>query len=153
MKKYLLLTILAISIGFFMGKLFLEQYDNYEGLKLTSSNGEILYFINYGEYDSFDDMEHNTLSLENYIYNVINNKYYVYVGITNNKDNLVKINNLFSKMGFNVITEEFLVTNKKFLEVLKNYDDIISNTDDEVVLSSICSQILAKYEEIVVNDG
>ena len=56
-------------------------------------------------------------------------------------------------MGFNVITEEFLVTNKKFLEVLKNYDDIISNTDDEVVLSSICSQILAKYEEIVVNDG
>ena len=62
MKKYLLLTILAISIGFFMGKLFLEQYDNYEGLKLTSSNGEILYFINYGEYDSFDDMEHNTQS-------------------------------------------------------------------------------------------
>ena len=81
MKKYLLLTILAISIGFFMGKLFLEQYDNYEGLKLTSSNGEILYFIKYGEYDSFDDMEHNTLNLENYIYNVINNKYYVYVSI------------------------------------------------------------------------
>ena len=98
-------------------------------------------------------MEHNTLNLENYIYNVINNKYYVYVGITNDKDNLVKLNNFFSKMGFNVITEEFLITNKKFLEVLKNYDDIISNTDDEVVLSSICSQILAKYEEIVVNDS
>ena len=45
MKKYLLLTILAVSIGFFMGKLFLEQYDDYEGIKLTSTNGEILYFI------------------------------------------------------------------------------------------------------------
>lgn len=153
MKKYLLLTILAISIGFFMGKLFLEQYDNYEGIKLTSSNGEILYFIKYGEYNNTDEMEKETLNLENYIYNVINNKYYVYVAITNDKDNLVKLNNYFSKMGYNVISEEFLITNKKFLEVLKNYDEIIKNTDDEVVLSSICSQVLAKYEEIVVNDG
>ena len=153
MKKYILLTILAISIGFFMGKLFLEQYDNYEGIKLTSSNGEILYFIKYGEYNSADEMEQGTLNLENYIYNVINNRYYVYVGITNDKDNLVKLHDYFSKKGFNVLTEEFLITNKKFLEVLKNYDDIIKTTDDEVVLSSICSQVLSKYEEIVVNDG
>ena len=153
MKKYLLLTILAISIGFFMGKLFLEQYDNYEGIKLTSSNGEILYFIKYGEYNSLDDMEKNTLNLENYIYNVINNKYYVYIAITNDNDNLVKLNNYYSKMGYNVITEEFLITNKRFLEVLKNYDEIIKATDDEMVISSICSQILSKYEEIVVNDG
>ena len=152
MKKYILLTILAISIGFFMGKLFLEQYDNYEGIKLTSTNGEILYFIKYGEYNTADEMEKATLNLENYIYNVINNRYYVYVGITNDKDNLVKLHNYFSKMGINAITEEFLITNKEFLEVLKNYDEIIKTTDDEVVLSSICSQILSKYEEIVVND-
>ena len=151
MKKYILLTILAISIGFFMGKLFLEQYEGYDGIKLTSSNGEILFFIKYGEYNSADEMEKDTLNLENYIYNVINDKYYVYVGITNDKDNLVKLTNYFSSKGYNVITEEFLITNKAFLEELKNYDEIIKTTDDEIVLSSICSQILTKYEEIVVN--
>ena len=96
-------------------------------------------------------MEHGTITLSNYIYNEINNKFYVYIGITNDKDNLVKLTNYFSKLGYNVYTEEFLVTNSRFLEVLKNYDSILNNTDDDVVIASISSQVLTKYEEIVVN--
>lgn len=151
MKKYFILVVLAVAIGFFMGKTFLEQYDSFEGIKLTSSNGEILYFIKYGEYSSMEEMEHGTITLSNYIYNEINNKFYVYIGITNDNDNLVKLTNYFSKLGYNVYTEEFLVTNNRFLEVLKNYDSILKNTDDDVVIASISSQVLTKYEEIVEN--
>lgn len=153
MKKVLILVVLAITIGFFMGKIFLEQYDGYNGIQMTSSNGEILYFIKYAEYQTEEEMEHGTINLTNYIYNEINGSYYVYIGITNDNDNLVKLINYYSNMGYNVYTEEYLVTNKKFLEALKNYDSILKNTDDSVVISSISNQVLSKYEEYVLNDS
>ena len=52
-------------------------------------------------------------------------------------------------MGYNTFTEEYLVTNKEFLKELENYDAILSTTEDDVVISSINSQVLEKYEEIV----
>ena len=53
------------------------------------------------------------------------------------------------KNKYKTITEEFLVTNKDFLEELLNFDTIIASTDDEVVLSSVSSLVLEKYEELV----
>lgn len=151
MKKNLIIVLCAIAIGFFMGKTFLEQYEGYNGIKVTSSSGEILYFIKYGEYETMEEMESETISLSNYIYNEVNDKYYVYIGITKNKDNLIKLNNYFNSLGYIVYTEEFLVTNESFLKMLENYDSILANTDDSVVISSISNQILTKYEECVIN--
>lgn len=151
MKKNLIIVLCAIAIGFFMGKTFLEQYEGYNGIKVTSSSGEILYFIKYGEYETLEEMESETISLSNYIYNEVNDKYYVYIGITKNKDNLIKLNNYFNSLGYIVYTEEFLVTNESFLKMLENYDSILANTDDSVVISSISNQILTKYEECVIN--
>ena len=37
----------------------------------------------------------------------------------------------------------------RFLSELENYENILSNTDDSVVISSISSLILEKYEELV----
>lgn len=134
-----------------MGKIFLEQYDKYEGLRITSNEGEILYFIRIGVYDSIEALEKNTISLANYIYNEIEGKYYVYVGITRNSKNLIKINNYFSSLGYNTITEEFLVTNTNFLKELANYDNILEGTEDDIVISSVTNLILSKYEEVVIN--
>lgn len=151
MKKNVIIVLCAIAIGFFMGKTFLEQYEGYNGIKVTSSSGEILYFIKYGEYETMEEMESETISLSNYIYNEVNDRYYVYIGITKNKDNLIKLNNYFNSLGYIVYTEEFLVTNESFLKMLENYDSILANTDDSVVISSISNQILTKYEECVIN--
>lgn len=151
MKKYFLLIILAISIGFFMGKTFLEQYDGYKGIRIASSTGDIVYFIKYGEFNSYDEMEKETISLSNYIYNEVNGKFIVYVGITDSNSNLIKLTNYYNKLGYNTITEEYLITNQQFLNILKDYDAILENTDDEVVITSISSQILTKYEEYVNN--
>lgn len=134
-----------------MGKIFLEQYDKYEGLRLTSNEGEILYFLRIGVYDSLDILEKDTISLANYIYNEIDGKYYVYVGVTRNSKNLIKISNYFSSLGYNTITEEFLVTNSNFLKELENYDNILDGTEDEIVISSVTNLVLSKYEELVIN--
>ena len=94
-------------------------------------------------------MEKGTLSLVNYIYTIIDDKYYVYIGITRSSDNLIKLNNYFSSLGYKTITEEFVITSQEFLSELENYENILSNTDDSVVISSISSLILEKYEELV----
>ena len=118
MKKYFLSIFIALIVGFFLAKTFLE-------------------------------MEKKTLSLTNYIYRENNGQYDVYIGITKDADNLIKMNNYFSSIGYHTITEEFLVTNPTFLKSLQNYDMILQGTDDGVVISSISSQILEKYEEYV----
>jgi len=149
MKKYLFFVSLAIVIGFFMGKTFLEQYDGYRGIKFSSSSGDIIYFIKYGEYDSILDMEKGTINLQDYIYNENNGKYYVYIGITNNQDNLAKLTDYFKSLNYSISTEEYLVTNQKFLDELKNFDNILHDTDDYIAIASISNQVLNKYEEIV----
>ena len=131
MRKYFIFACLAIAIGFFMGKTFLEQYDGYRGIRKTSSTGEILYFIKYGEYSSQEEMERETINLENYIYNFNNGIFYVYIGITKSQDNLLKLINYYNNRGFITSTEEYLITNETFLNELNNYDNILNNTEDD----------------------
>lgn len=152
MKKYILSISLALIIGMIFGNFFLKQYEAYEGIKITSNEGESLYFIRYNIYDSIEEMEKGTISLVNYVYTVIDDKYYVYIGITKRADNLIKLNNYFSSLGYKTITEEFLITDTEFLLELENFDNILFNTDDSVVISSVSSLVLERYEELV-NDG
>lgn len=149
MKKYLFSILIALIVGFFLAKMFLEQYDSYQGIRFTSNNGETLYFIKFKSYSSKEEMEKNTLSLTNYIYHQNNENYDVYIGLTGESENLIKLNNYFSSLGYTTFTEEYLVTNKDFLKELKNYDTILLGTEDTVVIDSINSQILEKYEEFI----
>ena len=96
-------------------------------------------------------MEKETIALENYVYNINENMYYVYVGITKNKDNANKIVNHYKKLGYETIIKEYEISNSNFLEQLTNYDSLLLSTNDSTVISSLISQVLAKYEEVVIN--
>lgn len=150
MKKYFYTFMIALIIGFFLCNFFINQYDKYEGIKV-SAKGEKLYFIQYGVFSNIESMEENTMNLQNYVYNQKDNMYYVYVGITKEKENADKIINYYKKNGYDTIIKEFEIVNKQFLELLINYDTILKNTSDETVISSIINQVLMKYEEVVIN--
>lgn len=150
MKKYLFTFLIALVIGFFLSNFFIKQYDNYTGIKVNSY-GDELFFIQYGVFSSLESMERETIALENYVYNINEDKYYVYVGITNKEENANKIINYYKNLGYETIIKQYQINNKKFLEELKEYDNIISNTNDLTVLSSLISQVLMKYEEVVIN--
>lgn len=150
MKKYLLTFLCAIIIGFFLATFFINQYDDYEGIKV-SGTGEELYFIQYGVFSSQESMEENTISLQNYVYNIDDNLYYVYVGITKKEENANKIINYYKKLGYDAIIKKFSITNEKFLNEIKNYDDVLNGTEDETAISSIINQVLIKYEEVVIS--
>ena len=150
MKKYIFTFFIALVIGFFLCNTFLKQYNDYQGIKV-SSNGEKLYFVQYGAYSSLDSLEENTINLQNYVYNEQNNLYYVYVGITKLKENANKIVKYYNDLGYDAIIKEFDITNKNFIESLSNYDDVLKNTTDKTAIASLISQVLSKYEEVVIN--
>ena len=150
MKKYLFTFIVALVIGFFLSNLFLKQYNDYAGIKV-SGTGEKLYFIQYGVFSSLESLEENTIGLQNYVYTELDGLYYVYVGITKLKENADKIVKYYTDLGNDTIIKSFDVTNKEFLEQIINYDDVLKNTDDKTVIASIINQILVKYEEVVIN--
>jgi len=151
MKKYLVPVVIALIIGVFLGRFFLEQYDAFDGIRMVSSNGESLYFIKYGEFNSREELERQTMALSSFIYSVIDDVYHVYIGITGDSRNLIKLNNFYSGLGYQTTTEVFLVTNSRFLRELANFDNILRGTDDDVVLTTISNLILEAYEELVIN--
>lgn len=149
MKKTLFVILTALIIGFFLGSFFIKKYSGNLNLVIANSASEV-YFIQYGVFSDFDSMEKNTINLENYIYKEELDKYYVYVGITKNKDNCFKMQNFYSQLGYNTIVKSYFINNSDFLKILDDYDEIISKIEDNTVLSSVMSQVLSKYEEVVI---
>lgn len=152
MKKYFLSIVLGLLIGFFLSKSLFEKYNDYTGIKKVSQEGELAYFVKYGEYDSLKELEKNTIKLTNYIYTEESDKFIVYIGMTFSKDNLNKLQNYFKKSGYKVSSSEYIINNKEYINYLRNADKLIENSTDDTVIGEVCSQILSKYEELVINE-
>ena len=150
MKKYFYTFIIALMIGFFLSYYFIIQYDDYNGIKVSSVADE-LYFIQYGVFSSLESMESETISLTNYVYSKNDDKYYVYIGITNNSDNVNKIVSYYKDLGYETIIKKYQVNNKNFIESVKEFDNILLETTDKTVINSIINQTLIKYEQEVIN--
>lgn len=148
MKKYFKTFILASIIGFFLGIMCIKQYKDTASIKVVGSTNT-LYFIQYGVFSSKENMEENTINLQNYIYNINEELYYVYVGITKDKDNANKIVMYYQDLGYSTIIKEYDVNNKEFIKEINNLDDILRNTEDSTVIGSISNQSLEKYESVV----
>lgn len=150
MKKYFYTFIIALMIGFFLSYYFIIQYDDYKGIKVSSVSDE-LYFIQYGVFSSLESMESETIALTNYVYSKNDDKYYVYIGITNNSDNVNKIVSYYKDLGYETIIKKYQVNNKNFIESVKEFDNILLETTDKTVINSIINQTLIKYEQEVIN--
>lgn len=150
MKKYFLTISISVIIGFFLSIFLLNQYKDYNGIKVYNE-GEEYIFLELGTYNSSEEMEKNAINLENYVYRKDNNKYYMYVGITKNKDNATKMKKYYESKSLNVEEKIFYISNKKFNESIENLDNILVNSNDEVVINEIINQGLNKYEEIILN--
>ena len=123
MKKNIVPIISALLVGFLLAKFTIEQYDKKEKLKTVFSEFEKVYFIQQGVYSTKESMEENMSDFSYYIYNLDEDKYYTYIGITRNKENCDKLKGFFEKMGYITYIKEFDVDNVAFIEVLNQYDN------------------------------
>lgn len=151
MKKYVTPIFLALLVGFFLGKFMFNQYDDKQMLTPVFSSGENIYFIQQGVYSNLESVKENLKSFNNYIYTIINSKYYVFIGITKNEENLQKMQEFYQQLGYNTYVKEFKVSNETFLKSLSNYDNVLLNTDNKDTIKTLIDQVLTKYKELVVD--
>lgn len=155
MKKNVILILSAIILGLYMGNNFLSQYKGNQNKKESiqvSTQTETLYFLQAGVYSNLDNVKKNSEKFKYYIYKQENDLYFVFIGITKNSDNANKLKDYYNSLGYDIYVKEYDVTNVAFLEVLDQYDQLLSQTADSETYETLCSHILGKYEELVLND-
>ena len=74
-----------------------KQYDGLRTIIPVNAETKTLYFIQQGVYSSIENVEKNTTSFPNYIYQQESDKYYVYIGITKYKENAEKIKEYYKQ--------------------------------------------------------
>jgi len=152
MKKYIISIALALIVGLIFGKFMLRQY-NFEGKIIpVINNSRNAYFIQQGVYSSKESMEKNLKAIPYYIYGVDNEKYYVYIGITFMNENVDKIKGYYEQKGYDIYVKQININNENFSVVLEQYDGLLKESSDPEVIGTICSQVLNKYEELVLRN-
>ena len=142
MKKYLIIIIISLFIGFLFSYYVIKEYD--DAVLPTFLNGKTVYLVQQGIYSNYDNMINNTKAIDNYIYEVKNDLYYVYVGMSLSKDNAMKIQNIYE---FET-TIATITLNNEFIKTIEQYDSLLSETNDKDAIKEICKQLLSKYKSV-----
>ncbi len=145
--KYLFLLFLACWFGYiFYNYLFHEYNDTTIPISVTSKE---LYFLQYGAYSSYENMQKAVMPLSDYTYISDDKYYYAFVCITADYENMLKVKDYYKSIGYNLYSKQIEVTSSSFLESLSQYDLLLSETSEEQTIPTICSQGLLSYEEEV----
>jgi len=137
----------SILVGFLFGKVI---FNNYEDNTVNAFNeGEKLYFIEIGEYESETDVK-KIKNVDDFLTILENDTYKVYVGITKSKENSQKIKEFYSDTYNNISVREKYVDNETFIIQLKEYDKVVSIITKLDDLSSVQKIIFSNYEEMVL---
>ena len=146
MKKYLLTIIVSLLVGFLLSFYMLKEYEKTDIFPVFNES-ETAYLIQQGVYSSMESMQENTTHLTDYIYSVIDDMYYVYIGISLDSSNVNKLQEYYKSKDINTIIKTTTLTDQEFIETLRQYDMVLNNTSDEDTIKEICKQVLSKYKE------
>ena len=141
MKKNIIIVItLGILSGYLFGHLI---YKNYDGKEYLDQDGNI-YYIQYGVYTSSEAALANTFNLNTYVIRELDDKYYVYLGITTSYDAALKIQNFYKDKDIHTYIRSDYVENSETLSKLKEYDLRLSESNT--------SQVEAVIKEIFTSE-
>ena len=146
MKNKLIIALILIISGIIVGNNLYSKVD-FKLLKTFKENNDF-YLLQLGTYDSKEDMQRDTRDINPKVYEIKNNKYYVYVGISSNINNINKIKDIYSEE--ELTTKVINIKDEEFIANLRQFDILIDNTNnkdevltiEEVVLSSFNKKIL-----------
>jgi len=146
MKKYLLTIIISLLVGFLLSFYMLKEYESIDIIPVFNTK-ETAYLVQQGVYSSMESMQENTSHLTDYIYSVIDNMYYVYIGISLESDNVEKIQEYYKNKDINTIIKTTTISDNDLINSLKQYDIVLKETDEEETIKEIIKQTLSKYKE------
>ena len=146
MKKYLTTIIISILVGFLLSYYMLKEYESVDIIPVFNVK-ETAYLVQQGVYSSMESMQENTSFLTDYIYSVIDNMYYVYIGISLESDNVSKIQEYYKNKDINTIIKTTTISDTELLNSLRQYDMVLKETNEEETIKEIIKQTLSKYKE------
>lgn len=144
MKKYIITIIISLLIGFLLSNQLLNNYN--QNILNVFNESKTAYLIQQGVYSTLESMKKNTSNLPNYIYSNIDNMYYVYIGITLDSENVVKLQNYYKNKNIDTIIKTTTINEKNIISSLEQYDIFLKNTTDESTIKEIIKQVLEKYK-------
>lgn len=148
MKK-LFPIITAIIIGICLARFMFNQYTYGANVSTVFNNGTKVYFLQQGVYSTMESMQSSLGSFTYYIYNLNDDKYYVYVAITKLEENVNKLKDYYNELGYSIYVKEININNSDFLNILEQYDALLNKTTEKNVIDAITVQSLKKYEELM----
>lgn len=146
MKKYLLTIIISLLVGFLLSFYMLKEYESIDIIPVFNTK-ETAYLVQQGVYSSMESMQENTSHLTDYIYSVIDNMYYVYIGISLESDNVEKIQEYYKNKDINTIIKTTTISDNDLINSLKQYDMVLKETSEEETIKEIIKQTMSKYKE------
>lgn len=123
-----------------------------EKLVNTFSEGKTYYFIQEGVYSSKEIMTENTKDIQVKTVDTLNDKQYVYLGITRDNNNAKKIKDIYEKKGYQIYIKEQNLSNEEFYNNVTQFDILVNSTDKASEILTIEEVVLANYEELIKKD-
>lgn len=150
MKKTLILGITFILLGIVVGTILRGEYQ--EEILDVFGTGKNYYFLQEGVYSTEENLEENIKNLDAKLIIEEEGKYYVYLGITQVKENAEKIKKIYEKDGYQIYIKERNISNEEFYNNVSQFDLLIQSTDNSEEILAIEEVVLANYEEIIKKD-
>ena len=139
-KNVIIVIVLGILTGFLFGNLI---YKNYSGIEYLNEDGNI-YYVQYGVYTSQDAALSNASNLDNYLIQEMDDKYYVYLGVTTNYNTALKIQNLYNEQDIHTYIRSDYVSNSETLNKLKEYDLKLEDLEQEEEIKDVIKEIFSE---------
>lgn len=147
-KKFIFSLIIAIASGTVLGHTLFEKFKEEEQTVFNYKTP--VYFLREGVYDNLDYALENANKFATKIIVKDKAKYYLYLAISRNEDNLAMIKKIYNNN--NLVVETKNINNESFLTVLDQMENLLKKTSNNEEKLTIEKVILANYEELVLNN-
>ena len=149
-NKNLITVLFVIILGLISGKTLYNKISDVYALNVKKEDR--IYFLQLGVYKDMESMKYDTNMITDKLVIKEKNNYYVYIGLSKEKENLKKISSLYEKLGYNLYLYEKEVENDTFLTNLEQFDLLMKNAKTEEEIESINAVILSSYEEMILKN-
>lgn len=146
MKKKLGAIVIVVLLGTMIGKLWVTKEKAYESSKEVNS----VYFLLENCYEEESGAKEKAKTFSSFTILKQDGRYCLYLGMTRDKDNALKIQELWRKQNVPLSRKEFVVENDKFLSELNQYDVLLKNARKQEEIDGILKSIFSTYDETVL---
>ena len=146
MKKKIFYLLIILTTGIILGR---KIYLATENIEVTFNEESTYYFLQEGVYSSKQIMEENIKNMNMKVVDNLDNKYYVYLGITRDENIAKRLKTIYEEEGYQIYIKEKNLSNDEFLNNVTQFDLLINNTTSTKEILTIEEVVLANYEEII----